>query len=296
MRSLWIALAILIVSCGQSQANDPSILDDCNAIRREIEKDKTRHPPHALFVEGVSRFYGYCHRRDGRRGLEMAKRGVVEGLDGQASAIGEMYRTIGDLARAEAWFEVAAMAAMAAERISPSIVNPVHLLPPAQAKYDELRRALEEPDLAALVATLERMNRRAPLLPRAEASFWIRAAGHLRRAGRMDWFYWMARSYFVYGGRESWAVTLLEQALLCGEARTIREYAERYLENRPPLGDPRRIAEGVARLHHLTGSDGELLARVEARLGQAAYASPEALRLGIRRATNECSLIFRRAD
>jgi hypothetical protein len=155
---------------------------------------------------------------------------------------------------------------------------------------------LEEPDLAALVATLERLDSRPPILTRAEAFFWRQAAGQLRRASWMDFFYWRARYYFVHGGRESWAVTLLEQALLCGEARTVREYAERYLENCPPLGDPRKIAEGVARLHQRTGSDGELLARVEARLGQVAYASPEALRLGVRHAAIECSLIFRRTD
>lgn len=285
-------------AAGQTQpsAKSTSMVDDCNAIRREIEKDKSRHPAHALFAEGVSRFYGYCHRRDGRRGLAMAERGVIMGLDGQASAIGEMYRTIGDHARAETWFEIAAMAAMAVERVSPSILNPVQLLPPAQAQYDRLQRALEEPDFAELVATLERLNSRTPILASAEAFFWRRAAGQLRQARRMDWFYWRARYYFVHGDRDSWTVAHLEHALICGEPRTIREYAERYLENRPPLGDPRKIAEGVARLHLRTGSDGDLLARIEARLGQAAYESPEALRQGARRAASDCSLILPRAQ
>jgi hypothetical protein len=300
MKKILIALAILLAFCGPAQAQateaDDPILDDCNAIRREIEKDKTRHPAHALFIEGVSRFYGYCHRRDVRRGLAMAERGVIMGLDGQASAIGEMYRTIGNLTRAEIWFEIAAMAAIFAERRSPSILNPVHLLPPAQAQYDRLRRALDEPDLAELVATLERLNGRAPILALVESSFWNRAAGQLRRADRLDYYYWETRFYLVYGGSRPSALTHpLEIALNCGEARTIREFAARFVDEHAPFGDPRKIAEGVARLHLRTGSDGELLARVETRLGRAAYESPEALRQGVRRAANECSLIAPRA-
>jgi hypothetical protein len=300
IRPLGSVLAVLLATGGyahaQPRAEPPAEIlaaQDCRTVYRGIANDRRRHPNRALVSEGISTFFGYCHRPDRARGLAMTERGVRTGFGEVAAIVGEMYEILGDAARAAEWYELAAMTMLLSESLSTPPISVVYRPPAAEAALARLQAALRAPDAARLVEMLERLDARAPIFAAAEGYFWNEAAEMLRRAGRSDGLYWLARLYFTRGGMPDFVIVkTIEQASICGEPRAVREHAERYLADRAPFGDPRRIAEAVARLHQTTRSDGDLLARVERRLGHAAYASPDAVRQGIKRAAAECRFIL----
>lgn len=251
------------------------------------------HPEdRSAFFGGLLHFYGICREQNRIQGIVMVERSAQLGYRLAAPTLAFFHETIGDMAQARKWAELAALInwERTDKPIPPNLEFEEFGTSVALA-WRELRDAILTRDIRNLTALLERMEENPSPFKATEWDIWNEASYALIRAGSAEGYFWWA--WGAITGRmgtvdDNTIARELEIATLCEHPRAIRAQAKLYIAGQPAFGQPERIVEALARLHHVTGIDGELLAAAEAKLGHRAYASTDALISWLEKARREC--------
>jgi hypothetical protein len=299
MRLKVLALALLL-TCGaaaQAQPHAAPTPEECRQFHADLAQERIADPAHALWTEGEARFDGHCLPKDAWHGLDLIERAVANGAEDAALTLRVFYGELGDTPNATKWMSLAALALYSEfqDRVREQI-DGTPLPADVVAEWRAILETLSSGDAARIVARLDALAARPPILPRAESRFWFSAAYALRAFGTGESEYQFARGALT-GRHGHYSPGSTEVRLFlaseCHHPRAIVDHTQLFLLDRPLGAFPERIVQALARLHHLTGQYAVLLAEAERKLGRPAFRDADELIADLAVADRRCRALRR---
>jgi hypothetical protein len=303
--ALLTFLFLILGSSRSAPAEEwPKTAAECSAFLQKLRDDAPIAARYKLWREGLARFYGVCFKLDRWAGIDRVERAVTNGAEGASLDLVQLYSEIGDAQAVEKWRDLAAIFVWNHTRVGRENLHPESDPDGSIARAaNDLAARLQTDDVTAIVARLEKLAARPPILVNAELYLWLALTRRLFDLESNENPFWsglggwrqafqassaQARDWHVDG-----AILRFLSATNCGDLRAARFLSGLLNLDRPDGDAPyseiiKLAAPKIGQLHRLTGALTQEVAAVERQIGGPIFASDMDFDVARRAAANAC--------
>lgn len=277
----------------------PKTVAECPAFRKKLRNDAPGAARYTLWTEGLARFYGVCFQTDRWAGIDRVERAVMNGAEGASLDLVTLYSEIGDTQAGEKWRDLAAIFVW--NQLRQGRENPFPGSDPngtiAHAAKN-IAADLETDDVAAIVARLEKLAARPPILRGAEVFYWLALTQRLFTLGANEYAFWLGlhawREAFRFSDAHTMARDLenaafsLRRATYCDDIRAARLLSGLIRIEKHNEDAKFRAEIAIGRLHRQTGALSQEVAAIERQIGRPIFTSEEEFVAAKNLAANAC--------